>query len=144
MTELSRNFIAGQWVSGTGEVENRNPSDLGDLVGLYAQASSAQLDDALAAAARAQVEWAGYGLERKQAVLMAIGTEMMARAEELGTLLSREEGKPLAEGRGEVYRAGQFFTYYATKCCASWAKTPIRSARAWGSTCAANPWASSP
>lgn len=113
MTELSRNFIAGQWVSGTGEVENRNPSDLGDLVGLYAQASSAQLDDALAAAARAQVEWAGYGLERKQAVLMAIGTEMMARAEELGTLLSREEGKPLAEGRGEVYRAGQFFTYYA-------------------------------
>jgi len=113
MTELSRNFIAGQWVAGTGEVENRNPSDLGDLVGLYAQASSAQLDDALAAAARAQGEWAAYGLERKQAVLMAIGTEMMARAEELGTLLSREEGKPLAEGRGEVYRAGQFFTYYA-------------------------------
>jgi aldehyde dehydrogenase (NAD+) len=40
---------------------------------------------------------------------------MMARAEELGTLLSREEGKPLAEGKGEVYRAGQFFTYYAAE-----------------------------
>ena len=46
---------------------------------------------------------------------MAVGTEMMARAEELGTLLSREEGKPLAEGKGEVYRAGQFFTYYAAE-----------------------------
>ena len=40
---------------------------------------------------------------------------MVARAEELGTLLSREEGKPLAEGKGEVYRAGQFFTYYAAE-----------------------------
>tara|TARA_R100000789_G_scaffold29085_1_gene32563 strand:+ start:2088 stop:3593 length:1506 start_codon:yes stop_codon:yes gene_type:complete len=113
MTELQKNYIAGQWVAGQDAVENRNPSDLSDLVGTYAQASADQLDAALDAAAKAQAEWAGYGLERKQAVLMAIGTEMMQRAEELGTLLSREEGKPLAEGRGEVYRAGQFFTYYA-------------------------------
>ncbi|MEM9241062.1 MAG: aldehyde dehydrogenase family protein, partial [Pseudomonadota bacterium] len=63
-----------------------------------------------------QVEWAACGMERKQAVLMAIGNELMARAEELGTLLSREEGKPLAEGKGEVFRAGQFFTYYAHEC----------------------------
>ena len=40
---------------------------------------------------------------------------MMARSEELGRLLSREEGKPLAEGKGEVFRAGQFFTYYAAE-----------------------------
>ena len=46
---------------------------------------------------------------------MAIGNEMMARSAELGELLSREEGKPLAEGKGEVYRAGQFFTYYAAE-----------------------------
>ncbi|WP_371225940.1 aldehyde dehydrogenase family protein [Roseovarius sp. 2305UL8-3] len=113
MADTHQNYIAGDWVSGPSEIENRNPSDLSDLVGVYAQASAAQLDDALAAARVAQAEWAAYGLERKQAVLMAIGTEMMARAEELGTLLSREEGKPLAEGKGEVYRAGQFFTYYA-------------------------------
>ena len=69
-----------------------------------------------ASARAAQVEWAAYGMERKQAVLMAIGNELMARAEELGTLLSREEGKPLAEGKGEVFRAGQFFTYYAHEC----------------------------
>jgi len=113
MADTHPNYIAGAWVAGPSEIENRNPSDLSDLVGVYAQASAAQLDDALASARVAQTEWAAYGLERKQAVLMAIGTEMMARAEELGTLLSREEGKPLAEGKGEVYRAGQFFTYYA-------------------------------
>ena len=46
---------------------------------------------------------------------MAIGTEMMERAEEIGRIVSREEGKPLAEGKGEVYRAGQFFTYFAAE-----------------------------
>lgn len=114
--DLGHNFIAGEWVEGVSTVENRNPSDLSDLVGLFAQASSEQLDATLDEAQRAQREWATYGMERKQAVLMAIGTELMDRAEELGTLLSREEGKPLAEGKGEVYRAGQFFTYYAAEC----------------------------
>ncbi|MCZ4354447.1 aldehyde dehydrogenase family protein [Roseovarius aestuarii] len=115
MTDLQKNYIAGEWLAGSGEIENRNPSDLSDLVGMFAQASDDQLDRALEAAKTAQAEWAAYGLERKQAVLNAIGIEMMDRATELGTLLSREEGKPLAEGRGEVFRAGQFFTYYAAE-----------------------------
>ncbi len=116
MSDIQQNYIAGQWLSGASSIENRNPSDLSDLIGLYAQASADQLDMALESARLAQAEWAAYGMERKQAVLNAIGNELMARAEELGTLLSREEGKPLAEGRGEVYRAGQFFTYYAAEC----------------------------
>ncbi|RED11769.1 aldehyde dehydrogenase family protein [Pontivivens insulae] len=116
MTETKQNYIAGAWVSGESTVENRSPSDLSDLIGHFAQASRDQLDCALECAKVAQAEWAAYGMERKQAVLDAIGREMMARAEELGTLLSREEGKPLAEGKGEVYRAGQFFTYYAAEC----------------------------
>ena len=105
MADTHQNYIAGDWVAGTGIIENRNPSDITDLIGHYAQASTAQVDQALDAARRAQAEWAAYGLERKQNVLNAIGTEMMARAEELGALLSREEGKPLAEGKGEVHRA---------------------------------------
>ena len=116
MSYAKQNFIAGNWVAGECEVENRNPSDLSDLVGLFAQASADQLDAALDQARRAQREWASAEVERKQAVLMAIGNELMARSEELGTLLSREEGKPLVEGKGEVYRAGQFFTYYAAEC----------------------------
>lgn len=116
MQELNCNFIVGEWLEGISTVENRNPSDLTDLVGVFAQASLDQLEATLDQAHRAQAEWAAYGIERKQAVLMAIGNELMERAEELGTLLSREEGKPLAEGKGEVYRAGQFFTYYAAEC----------------------------
>ena len=110
------NLVAGEWQAGETEIENRNPSDVSDLVGLFAQASADQLDLTLERARVAQAEWAAYGLERKQAVLNAIGSELMARADELGTLLSREEGKPQAEGKGEVFRAGQFFTYYAAEC----------------------------
>ncbi|MEM9499451.1 MAG: aldehyde dehydrogenase family protein [Pseudomonadota bacterium] len=113
MADTQLNHIAGDWVAGPSEIENRNPSDVTDLIGLYTQAGTAQLDDAIAAARRAGPVWATTPLEARQAVLGAIGQELMARAEELGTLLSREEGKPLAEGKGEIYRAGQFFTYFA-------------------------------
>ncbi|MGR3711826.1 MAG: aldehyde dehydrogenase family protein [Shimia sp.] len=116
MSNINCNFIAGQWVTGDQEIDNRSPSDTSDLIGRFAQASRSQLDQTLEKAQRAQAEWANYGMERKQAVLMSIGNELMSRAEELGRLLSREEGKPLAEGRGEVFRAGQFFTYYAAEC----------------------------
>ncbi|GAB4382264.1 aldehyde dehydrogenase family protein [Albidovulum sp.] len=108
-------YIAGRWQGGAGAIENRNPSDISDLVGSFAQASAAQLDEALAAARRAQPAWWAAGIQKRHDVLMAIGTELMARAEEIGRLLSREEGKPLAEGRGEVYRAGQFFTWFAAE-----------------------------
>lgn len=109
------NHIAGAWVAGEKAVENRNPSDFSDLIGLYAQASVTQLHEAAAAARDAQPIWAATGLEARAAVLDSIGRELMSRSAELGRLLSREEGKPLAEGVGEVYRAGQFFTYFAAE-----------------------------
>lgn len=110
-----QNFIAGQWVDSNSEIENRNPSDISDVIGLYAQASADQLQNAVQTARAAQAEWAQTGLEKRYNVLMEIGNELIARFAELGELLSREEGKPLAEGKGEVYRAGQFFTYYAAE-----------------------------
>ncbi len=111
----TRNFIAGDWQDGPERMENRNPSDLSDVIGHFAQADTAQLALALDAARRAQTEWGATGPQRRHDVLMAIGTEMMARAEEIGALIAREEGKPLTEGKGEVYRAGQFFTYFAAE-----------------------------
>ncbi|MGB3148367.1 MAG: aldehyde dehydrogenase family protein [Paracoccaceae bacterium] len=108
-------YIAGRWVDGETTVENRNPSDVTDLIGNFAQASAAQLDEALAAARAAQPLWWAAGIQKRHDVLMAIGTELMARAAEIGAMIAREEGKPAAEGKGEVYRAGQFFTYYAAE-----------------------------
>lgn len=115
MTLETRNHIAGRWQDGTETLPNLNPSDLTDVIGHYAQASAAQLDEAVAAARAAQPIWWAAGIQKRHDVLMAIGTELMARAAEIGTLLAREEGKTLAEGKGEVYRAGQFFTYYAAE-----------------------------
>ena len=112
---MNLNYIGGEWVAGDSHIDNINPSDTRDVIGQFTQATPAQLDQALDAARVAQRQWAQSGLERRYNALMAIGTEMMARSAELGELLSREEGKPLAEGKGEVYRAGQFFTYYAAE-----------------------------
>ena len=115
MSNLNHNFIAGEWLAGADEIANINPSDLSDVIGQYAQASADHLQQALDSAAAAQREWAQSGLERRYNALMAIGNELIARADELGTLLAREEGKTQPEGKGEVYRSGQFFTYYAAE-----------------------------
>ncbi|MEK9934849.1 MAG: aldehyde dehydrogenase family protein, partial [Rhodobiaceae bacterium] len=112
---MHKNYIAGEWIAADNAIENRNPSDITDLIGTYAQADTGQLDRALDSARAAQKQWQATGLEARQTALMQIGNALMARADELGELLSREEGKPRAEGRGEVYRAGQFFTYYAAE-----------------------------
>ena len=112
---MGQNYIAGEWRKGASEIANINPSDTSDIIGHFAQASRSDLEDAISAARGASKVWAASGLETRYNALMAIGNELMARAEELGTLLAREEGKPLAEGKGEVYRAGQFFTYFAAE-----------------------------
>ncbi|MCB2093965.1 MAG: aldehyde dehydrogenase family protein [Rhodobacteraceae bacterium] len=115
MAQQTGLHVAGRWQTGEGEIENRNPSDVSDLIGCYAQASAAQLDEALDAARRAQPVWWAAGIQKRHDVLMAIGTELMARADEIGRMIAREEGKPAAEGKGEAYRAGQFFTYFAAE-----------------------------
>ncbi|CCN70758.1 aldehyde dehydrogenase family protein [Vibrio nigripulchritudo] len=108
-------YIGGEWQSGESTIANINPSDISETIGTFAQASEQQTQQAIAAAKTAQKEWEKTPMERKQAVLQAIGDELIARCDELGTLLSREEGKPFAEGRGEIYRAGQFFQYFAAE-----------------------------
>ena len=101
MTDQKLNYIAGEWVAGENEIENRNPSDISDLIGTFAQASADQLDATLDTARVAQAEWAGAGIERRYSALMAIGEELMARSAELGELLSREEGKPSPKVRAK-------------------------------------------
>ena len=95
MNQVQKNYIAGQWVDGESTVKNINPSDHSEIVGEFAQASAEQVDQAIAAARVAQVEWQATGLEAKQRVLQAIGDEMIGRCDELGEVLSREEGLSL-------------------------------------------------
>src|SRR6056300_135414 len=115
MTMRFDNWIAGEWVGSDARIENINPSDTHDVIGLYAQASFDDLESSVKAAINAQKQWRATPLEARQAVLDRIGRALMENADSLGELLSREEGKTRAEGRGEAYRAGQCFTYYAAE-----------------------------
>lgn len=115
MTNSHPLYINGDWVTGASSITNINPSDLSDVVGEFDQANAQQTNDAINAAKSGFAQWSKTGLEQRYKVLMAVGDELIARQEELGELLSREEGKPLAEGKGEVYRSGQFFHYYAAE-----------------------------
>ena len=111
--DMHRNLIGGEWVDGVAVNRNINPSNLDDVVGEYARASAAQADEAIAAARAAFPAWSVTPLESRAEILTRIGNELIARKEELGRLLAREEGKTLPEGIAEVGRAGQFFVYYA-------------------------------
>ena len=75
MSNLSNNYIAGDWVKGSSSISNINPSDTNDVIGDFAQANNSHLDDALNSAQIAQKQWAAVGLEQRQAVLMKIGEE---------------------------------------------------------------------
>ena len=107
------NYIAGEWLAGGSTTANRNPSNLDDVIGEYAQADAAQACAAIAAAARAFPGWATGSIQERANALDKIGSEILARKDELGRLLSREEGKTLPEGVGEVTRAGQIFRFFA-------------------------------
>jgi len=110
------NLINGQWVAGGGYSPNTNPSNLADVLGHYAQGDAAQVDAAVAAATAAFPAWSTGGIQARSEALEKIGTEILARKEELGTLLAREEGKTRAEGIGEAVRAGQIFKFFAGEC----------------------------
>jgi len=113
--DIFNNYINGQWVGSNAVIKNINPSDISDTVGEYAKASSEQCQYAIAAANQAFDGWSQSGLEQRKAILDFIGAELIARKEEIGAILAREEGKTLAEGVGEVGRSGQFFQYYGAE-----------------------------
>ena len=107
------NYIGGAWVEGAGTLENLNPADPRDLIGLYASADEAQMRQAVQAARAAAPGWERSTTQLRSDILFRAANEILARKEELGALVSREAGKTLAEGMGEVVRAGQIFQFFA-------------------------------
>src|SRR5256885_12932887 len=95
------NLINGQWKAADGYSANTNPSDLSDVIGEYAQGNAADVEAAIAAAAAAFPAWSTSGIQARHDALDRIGNEILARKEELGDLLAREEGKTRPEAIGE-------------------------------------------
>jgi acyl-CoA reductase-like NAD-dependent aldehyde dehydrogenase len=115
-TTQHNNLINGQWVRGSSTSANINPSNLEDVIGDYALADEADLNAAVLAAQSAFAVWSTSGIQARSDALDKIGTEILTRREELGTLLSREEGKTKPEGIGEATRAGHIFKFFAGEC----------------------------
>ncbi len=109
---IHQNFINGEKIGEAGRT-NISPSDTGDVIGEYAAASAADAQAAIEAAKAAFPAWSRSGLLERQAVMRKAADEIMARKDELGRLLAREEGKTLPEGIGETIRAAQIFDFFA-------------------------------
>lgn len=106
-------LIDGEWMTTSQAVENINPSDTSDVIDTYTQAGRAEAEAAIEAAHRAAPQWGFSGPQMRHDLLHRVGCEILARRQELGALLAREEGKVLQEAVGEVSRAGQIFLFFA-------------------------------
>ena len=115
MTNLLLNYIGGEWVEGTSEISNINPSDLADGIANHALADSNQAIQAIDAAHAALSSWKNTNPQTRFDILDNIGRIILTRQDELGEILAREEGKTLSEAKGEAFRAGQFFQFYAAE-----------------------------
>jgi len=107
------NLIDGRPVDSTDRVPDVNPSNVTDIVGEFARGTAKDVEVAIAAAKAAFAKWSQSTPQERFDILDRAGTEILARKEELGRLLSREQGKPLADGIGEAGRAGAIFKFFA-------------------------------
>jgi aldehyde dehydrogenase (NAD+) len=113
MTLTLPHFINGERVAVTPTQDSVNPSDTREIVARFPDGTSGDVDAAVDSAHKAFPAWSGASPEVRSDILDKIGSTILARKEELGKLLSREEGKTLPEGIGEVGRAGRIFKYFA-------------------------------
>ena len=107
------NLIDGTRIDSSDTTIDRNPSNLGDIVGEFARATPENLALAISSARQAFKTWSRTTPQQRFDILDRAGTEILARKDELGRQLSREQGKPLAEGIGEAARAGAIFKFFA-------------------------------
>jgi len=113
MTIALTHYINGERVKADVPHESLNPSDTREVVATFPDGGQAEVDAAVDAARTAFPGWSNASPEVRADVLDKVGELILARRNDLGKLLSREEGKTLPEGIGEVIRAGRIFKYFA-------------------------------
>lgn len=113
MTDNLGHLIGGQEVAVTPAYDSINPSNTDDVVARFPDGNEADVNAAVEAAKAAQPAWASASPELRSDVLDRVSQTIFARKDQLGRLLSREEGKTLAEGMGEVLRAARIFRYFS-------------------------------
>jgi aldehyde dehydrogenase (NAD+) len=107
------NLIGGQWVETGRWNEVRNPARTDEVVGRFAMGGAVEVDAAVAAARAAFPAWRAASPEVRADLLERVGLRLAHEADRLGALLTAEEGKTLAEAKGEVLRASRIFRFFA-------------------------------
>ncbi|NBV59608.1 MAG: NAD-dependent succinate-semialdehyde dehydrogenase [Rhodobacteraceae bacterium] len=107
-------YCAGEWVQGEGGATFAvtNPAR-GDVIANVADLSRAQVAATIAKAEAAQKEWAQWTGKERATVLRRWFDLMMANQDDLGTILTAEQGKPLAEAKGEIAYGASFIEFFA-------------------------------
>ena len=102
----------GAWVDGdNGTFDVMNPAR-GDVIAKVANLSRAQVGKAIAAAEKAQKEWAKQTGKERAVLLRKWFDLMMENQDDLGTILTAEQGKPLAEAKGEIGYGASFIEFF--------------------------------
>jgi aldehyde dehydrogenase (NAD+) len=102
-----RNFIAGEWTapSSGNYIENRNPADTRELVGIFPASNAEDIDRAVSAASEAFQIWRKIPAPRRAEILFKAGEILIQRKDEFANDMTREMGKVLKETRGDVQEA---------------------------------------
>ncbi|MEO3415174.1 NAD-dependent succinate-semialdehyde dehydrogenase [Roseovarius sp. CAU 1744] len=106
-------YAGGQWVDGDGGTFDVTNPARGDVIAKVADMSRAQVADTIAAAQAAQKDWAKWTGKERAAVLRKWFDLMMENADDLATILTAEQGKPLAEAKGEIGYGAAFIEFFA-------------------------------
>ncbi|MBX3279554.1 MAG: aldehyde dehydrogenase family protein [Acidobacteria bacterium] len=113
--EVYKNYIGGRWVkpAGGSMMENRNPADTRDVIGLFPASTSEDVAAAVDAARRAYPGWKATPAPRRAELLYRFGQILVERKEEYSRDMTREMGKVLKEARGDVQEAIDMTFYTA-------------------------------
>ena len=105
-------YIDGQWVDGIATMPVTDPSD-GSVIAEVAVAGPEQCEAAVAAADRAAADWAKTAPRVRSEILRKAFEIMVAEADSIATIVSKENGKVLTDAKGEVIYAAEFFRWFA-------------------------------
>ncbi len=119
----TRAYVNGKWIDGDdGTFDVTNPAR-GDVIAQVADLSRAQVGQAIDAAEAAQKDWASWTGKERAAVLRKWFDLMMENQDDLGTILTAEQGKPLAEAKGEIAYGASFIEFFGEEAKRNYGET---------------------
>ncbi|MBU2998626.1 NAD-dependent succinate-semialdehyde dehydrogenase [Roseovarius nubinhibens] len=107
-----KSYVNGEWIDGEGGTFDVTNPARGDVIAQVTDLSRAQVSKAIDAAVTAQKDWASWTGKERAAVLRKWFDLMMENADDLATILTAEQGKPLAEAKGEIAYGASFFEFF--------------------------------